>query len=72
MHYPNNIEDICYEMQHINQVLDEIKSNIPAYFQSYLDTEGGEAVAEDDVICLARVFGSSGHQNQSLKTTKTF
>lgn len=70
MYYPNDIEDICYEMEHINKVLEEIRLNIPDYFQRYLDTEGGETVAEDDVSRLAKVFGASGSPKSKTKNYK--
>ncbi len=64
MYYNSNrereqVEPICYEMEHINKVLEEIKKNIPTYFQRYIDTDGGTVVAEDDISKLAKTFGST-------------
>jgi hypothetical protein len=70
MFYPNDIEDICYEMEHINKVLEEIKNNIPEYFQRYLDTDGGKALAEDDVSRLTKIFGSSSSPKAKIKNYK--
>lgn len=70
MYYPNDIEDICYEMTHINQVLDEIRANIPEYFQRYLDTECGQEIDEDDASRLAKAFGSSGSPKAKTKNYK--
>jgi len=70
MYYPNHIEDACYEMEHINEVLDEIRNNIPEYFQRFLNTEGGHAVAEDDVSRLAKTFGAGGSPKPKTKNYK--
>ncbi len=59
MYYPNHIEDICYEMPHINKVLNEIRKNIPDYFTRYIESEAGESVLDDDIALLAKKFGSS-------------
>ncbi len=70
MYYPNDIEDICYEMEHINKVLEEIRINIPDYFQRYLDTEGGETVTEEEVARLAKALGASGSPKSKNKNYK--
>lgn len=70
MYYPNDIEDVCYEMEHINQVLEEIKQNIPEYFQRYLDTEAGEVATEDEVCRLAKAIGTSGTPKAKTKNYK--
>lgn len=75
MHYnPNRereaVEPVCYEMSHINKVLEKIKSTIPDYFQRYIDTDGGLAIAEDDISKLAKVFGSTAPPKAKLKNYK--
>ncbi len=47
MYYPNNIEEICYDEEHIQQVLAEIKSNFYNYFERFLETEAGNKITED-------------------------
>jgi len=36
MHYPNSIEDICYDKDHIDEVIVEIKNKIIGYFGACL------------------------------------
>lgn len=67
MFYPNDIEDLCYEMEHINQVLDQIKKNIPAYFQRYVDTDGGISVQDDDISRLAKALGATSLPKKKVK-----
>lgn len=59
MYYPNDIEEICYEQDHINNVLDEINIHLAEYFKTYIETEGGHSVNDDDIKKLASVFGGT-------------
>jgi hypothetical protein len=59
MYYPNDIEEICYEQDHIDKVWEEIKQVIPTYFQQYIDTEGGHAIQDSEAEKLAEKFGST-------------
>jgi hypothetical protein len=59
MYYPNDIEEICYEQDHINKVLDEITIYLAEYFKVYIETEGGHSVNDDDIKKLASVFKHS-------------
>lgn len=46
MYYPNDIEEICYEEEHIKKVLEEIKINFNRYFDNYISTEAGVRITE--------------------------
>lgn len=70
MYYPNDIEEVCYEMTHINQVMDEIRHNIPEYFQRYIDTEAGSTRTEDEVSKLAKALGATGSPKSKTKNIK--
>ena len=59
MYYPNSIEEICYERDHIDRVLSEIKANFSDYFHDYLDTDAGNIVDDENIQKLAEHFGSS-------------
>lgn len=64
MHYNSNrdretVESVCYEMPHINSVLERINSNMPGYFQRYIDADSGWTVSEEDISKLAKAFGST-------------
>ena len=56
MYYPNDIEEICYEQDHIDKVWEEMKQIIPEYFQRYIDTEGGHSIQESEAEKLAEKF----------------
>ena len=70
MYYPNSIEEVCYEQQHIEEVWEEIKKNAPAYFQKYIDTEGGHSVNDIKVEKLAEKFGSTSKPKSKPKDAK--
>lgn len=67
MYYPNDIEEICYEQDHIDKVWEEIKQVIPTYFQQYIDTEGGHAIQDSEAEELAEKFGSTSKPKSKPK-----
>lgn len=70
MYYPNDIEDICYEQCHIDEVLAEIKKNIPPYFDLFIETEGGNTISYDKLSELSRKFGATSRPKKKRKNTK--
>lgn len=67
MYYPNDIEDLCYEQDHIDKVWEEIKQVIPPYFQQYIDTEGGHAIPDSEAEKLTEKFGSTAKPKSKTK-----
>ena len=59
MYYPNDIEEICTEQKHINEVLAEIRRNIPAYLEQYINTEGGDSPTDTDLNRLKEAFNAT-------------
>lgn len=70
MYYPNDIEEICYEQDHIDKVWEEMKQIIPEYFQRYIDTEGGHSIQDSEVEKLAEKFGSTSIPKSKSKDAK--
>lgn len=70
MYYPNDIEEICYEQDHIEQVWDEMKQSITIYFQQYIDTEGGHSIYDSEAEKLAEKFGSTSKPKNKVKDGK--
>lgn len=70
MYYPNDIEEICYDQAHIEQVWDEIRKNIPNYLQKYINTEGGHSIEESEIEKLAAKFGSTSKPRSKKKDIK--
>jgi len=58
MYFPNDIEEICYETDHIQKVLAEIKLNFQKYFEEYLEKESGHASSISDIEKLASTIGT--------------
>lgn len=57
MHHPNwDIEEICYDSNHIEAVLSEIKANFPQYFDKFLETEAGARVTKEDFAAAGGLF----------------
>lgn len=70
MYYPNSIEDICYDEAHIKIVMEEIKKNLPEYFQKFIDTEGGNHLTDDAALKLAAAFGATAKPKPKPKDVK--
>lgn len=70
MYYPNDIEEICYEQDHIEQVWQEMKQSITIYFQQYIDTEGGHSINDSEAEKLAEKFGSTSKPKSKVKDSK--
>lgn len=52
-----SVEDVCYENQHIERVLEMIRSNFPKYFNDFILLEAGYGVSELEVQKLAEKLG---------------
>src|SRR5690606_2109699 len=70
MYYPNDIEEICYEQDHIDKVWEEMKQIIPEYFQRFIDSEGGHAIQDSEAEKLAEKFGSTSKPKSKPKDAK--
>ncbi len=53
----SGVEDVCYEQEHIDKVLAEIKKNFDEYFMRFLDSTGGKGVSLEDIQGLQKKFG---------------
>ncbi|MGV3267083.1 hypothetical protein [Cytobacillus pseudoceanisediminis] len=69
MYYPNNIEDRCYEEEHIERVLTEIKAHFHDYFDAFIQSAGGTSLSEQKIKMLAEKFGSDGAVKTRRKNT---
>jgi len=70
LEYENNIEEICYDQDHIDKVWEEIKQVIPTYFQQYIETENGHSVQDSEAQKLAEKFGSTAKPKSKKKDAK--
>lgn len=70
MYYPNDIEEICYDQDHIEKVWKEIEQTIPEYFKKYTETESGISVEESELEKLAAKFGSISKPKSKPKDPK--
>jgi len=70
MYYPNDIEEICYEQDHIDKVWEEMKIKILTYFEKYIESDGGNAVDDSDIQKLAVKFGSTVKPKKKVKDPK--
>jgi hypothetical protein len=69
MYYPNNIEDRCYEEQHIERVVTEIKAHFYDYFDLFIQSEAGATLSQEQIKILAEKFGSDGAVKIQKKDT---
>jgi len=56
MYYPEKIEEISYEPEHIEKVVAEIQNNFKEYFDKYVESENGNSLDELDISALADKF----------------
>ncbi|CAM3273559.1 hypothetical protein FITA111629_14005 [Filibacter tadaridae] len=59
MYYPNDIEEVCYEPDHMKQVSEEIKKQFDRYFKLYLETEAASKITAEKLIGIAEAVGST-------------
>lgn len=71
MYYPNHIEAICYEDDHVSQVVEEIEANFSHYFNLYLETEDGQKILEKDFEELVKKFGCTKKGKPTKKIDKS-
>jgi len=70
MYYPEKIEEISYQSEHIAEVLDEIKKNFLHYFNEYIETEKGNTPKEIDISELANKFKITSKPNKKTVNKK--
>lgn len=52
-----DVEPKCYENAHVNEVVEAIKENFPAYFERFVTTEAGTGITVQDFEKLQEKFG---------------
>ena len=53
----SGVEDVCYEQDHVELVLDAIKRNFDDHFMRFLDSIGGKGLSLEDIQGLQKKFG---------------
>ena len=56
MHYPNSIEDICYDPKHLDEVLAVIKEKFSRYFDKFIETKAGTTITAKQFATAANKF----------------
>ena len=54
------VEPKCYENEHVEKVAKKIRDNFPAYFERFIETEGGTGITSSDFAKLQKKFGVKG------------
>ncbi|MCM1090197.1 MAG: hypothetical protein NC092_03995 [Butyrivibrio sp.] len=52
-----DVEESCYDYEHIQKVLGEIKKNFEGYFQRFLETNAGNGLTDGEFTKLQKKFG---------------
>lgn len=58
-----NIEVKCYDLEHVEQVLESIQNNFSKYYDEFIKSEAGNAVTADDV---KKIAGNLGIKNVKI------
>ncbi|SET20460.1 hypothetical protein [[Clostridium] polysaccharolyticum] len=53
----SGVEDVCYEQEHVEKVLAEIKKNFDGYFMRFLDSTAGKGVSLESFQGLQKKLG---------------
>ena len=62
-----DVEEICYEDEHIAAVQDEMKSNFDDYFNRFLESNAGYSITDKDFAKLQEKFGNKVSNKQGEK-----
>lgn len=65
-----NLEDVCYENNHIEEVANEIQLNFDKWFKKFIDSEGGFKPTDEQVKDLQNKFSVSSAGRKSSKSEK--
>ena len=60
-------EDICFEYEHIEKVLEVIKANFDDYFERFILSNAGNTLTEEDFKKLQQKFGIGAVKNNTTK-----
>lgn len=62
-----DVEEICYDHTHIQDVVNEIKKNFDTYFEKYIQTEAGNGISQEDFEEIKRKMGISSDEKRQKK-----
>lgn len=65
-----SVEPVCYEPDHIEQVLTEIRANFHDYFRKFVETENGHSLDENGLCKLAEKFNVQKSNKKKNVDTK--
>ncbi len=63
-----DVEEPCYDYEHIKKVLGEIKKNFEGYFQRFLETNAGNGLTDEDFTKLQKKFGIDGKYTKPISS----
>lgn len=62
-----DVEEICYDHTHIQNVVSEIKKNFDTYFEKYIQTEAGKGISQEDFEKMKRKMGICSDEKRQKK-----
>ncbi|MGL5151289.1 MAG: hypothetical protein ACRC7N_12035 [Clostridium sp.] len=65
-----DVEAICYESNHIQKVVEEIKIKFEEYFDNFIKLEGGKAISEESIKKIAKKIGLENIKGKRVYDTK--
>ena len=65
-----DVEEICYDHTHIQNVVSEIKKNFDTYFEKYIQTEAGNGISQEDFEKMKRKMGICSDEKRQKKIKK--
>ena len=62
-----DVEEICYDHTHIQNVVSEIKKNFDTYFEKYIQTEAENGISQEDFEKMKRKMGICSDEKRQKK-----
>ena len=63
----SGVEDVCYEKEHIEKVMEVIRNNFDQYFMRFLDSTAGRGLSLEEIQRLQNKFKIGGQSNKKNK-----
>jgi len=70
MYFPNTIEKVCYDENHIDTVEKALKEGFDKYFQKYIETENGNTIDKEKFSQLVSKFNIQNTDKKQSNNTK--
>ncbi|MBC2457014.1 hypothetical protein [Clostridium beijerinckii] len=65
------VEEVCYDLSHIQQVIEVINNKFEEYFEEFIKLEGGNAISEENIKKIAKKLGVENIKSKNNADVKS-